>query len=51
MCVEYVFVNNAPFFVSIVATSTNHQFKLPIYRFEALTKGFQAFLYEKLLHS
>ena len=48
MCVEYVYVDNARFFVPIATTSTNHQMKLPIYPYEAPTEGFRILVFMQI---
>ena len=40
MCVEYVYADNTRFLLSIAASSTDHQIKLVISRYEALSKSF-----------
>ena len=40
MHVEYVYADNTRFLLSIAASSTDHQIKLDISRYEALTNNF-----------
>ena len=45
MRVEYVYADNTRFLLSIVASSTDHQIKLAISPYEALTKGFPTLVF------